>query len=124
MTMFYRLLCLMSALIPLSAMASDAISNHPTNVSGSSYLIAVSTSECTNECDGKYAHCAKGKTGKDMKQCAEARKVCYSRCSAVASRAECTKGCDGKYVQCGKSNGGKDMKQCASERKVCYKRCS
>ena len=124
MTIFNRLLCLMSSLMPLSAMANDAISNHPTNVSRSSYLVSVSTSQCTKQCDGKYDQCAKGKTGKDMKQCAEERRVCYSRCSAAASRADCTKGCEGKYAQCGKSNGGKDMKQCSSERKVCYARCA
>ena len=109
---------------PVCAMAVGTTIPPPSTTIPSSYLVAVATSECTTGCDAKYFQCTKGKSGRDMKQCADERRACYQRCSAAASRTDCKKGCDGGYAQCGKSGSGKDMRQCAKERKACYQRCS
>lgn len=106
------------------ALAADNNTRQHLNSSGMSPLVLVSDSACTRTCEAKYMECGRGRTGKDMKQCAGERKVCYRGCVAATSHAECTKGCDGKYVQCGKGGGGKDIKQCANDRKICYRRCS
>ena len=124
MRTIYLLVRVMLALVPLSAMAADASRDERSKTYPTSYLVSVSTSECTKGCDAKYFQCAKGNSGKDMKRCADERKVCYQRCAAAASLSDCTKACDGKYAQCGKGRSGKDMKQCANERKVCYQRCT
>ena len=110
-------------LMSLPAKAANANYQEQWNVVRPSYLVFVSSSACTNTCNSKYIECGKGHGGKDMKQCASERKVCYQSCPSATSGSECTTACNRKYIECGKGRSGKDMKQCSDERKVCYRRC-
>ena len=67
-------------LMSLPAVAANATFLGEWNVSQSTHLVLVSTSACKKACEDKYAKCAKGNSGKDMKQCADERKVCYKPC--------------------------------------------
>lgn len=121
--MILMLLRFALVLMSLPAMAANANYQGKWNISEPSYLVFVSSSACTKTCDNKYIDCGKRYGGKDMKQCASERKVCYRNCPSVTSSSECTNACNKKYIECGKGRSGRDMKQCSDERKVCYRRC-
>lgn len=69
------------ALLPFSALAVTVSYQDGTRVQFPTYVVAATGPSCTKECDSKYAKCTKRSGGKDMKQCADVRRVCYRRCS-------------------------------------------
>ncbi len=83
-----KLLALLTplALVVVAALALAANPEYdvPSHVLQAPYVLAVDRSECTKACEKRYSQCAK--TSRDMKQCSDERKACYSRCDRSSPR--------------------------------------